>query len=200
MGVFGKKRTHRRLPRPLRDMSSMAREHGRRAIRGKVNWPIADSNLAWVQNRLNLDLIKLVKASHQKPVVVDWGCGKGIAITELAEKIRQAQCFGFSKEFYEDWTGNNRVKFIHGVAEDFLRYFKNNSIDVAYSFFGLLHSSGNPRTVLRNVLQVISKLKVGGKLIMEKSRTLEPMLFEKLDAAKFEISCEGAAMVITRNA
>jgi len=109
------------------------------------------------------------------PVVVEWGCGRGHSIADLARNNPRAKLYGFSKESYREWNKllnkdpknakkqNTNLKFIHAEADDFFRYFKDNSIDIMFSKLGLCHLA-NFSQYLR---EVVPKLKVGGIIITD---------------------------------
>jgi SAM-dependent methyltransferase len=122
-----------------------------------------------IQKILGIDLEKAIQEKCHlpqgltKPVIVDWGCGAGTSITELAKKFHdKAHFYGFGDVFYEDWRRNEQVKFVHGIGTDFPRYFKKNSIDIIYSFSSLSHEF-TPDYMKK----ILPALKIGGIIITD---------------------------------
>jgi len=133
--------------------------------------------------------IKKISEKVKNPVIVDWGCGKGTAITELAYNFKNAKCYGFSKEYYAKWEDNieSGVKFIHATAEDFKRYFKNNSIDVLYSYVGLYHLP--KQQIIDYIKEIIPKIKKNGFIIFNYSaKKIEEIMHSlKIEGTKIEV-------------
>jgi ubiquinone/menaquinone biosynthesis C-methylase UbiE len=140
-------------------------------------WAFEQGSLRDMENALRFPIKKHVKqlAKKTNPVVVDWGCGWGNAAAELAAAEPKAKVYGFSRDSYGNWNtiinGNKNegkeplqnVKFIHAVANDFFRYFKNNSIDLIYSRLGIKHVLIQGEYIKR----MIPKLKIGGIIITD---------------------------------
>jgi hypothetical protein len=113
--------------------------------RDSHSWPIERTPLRTVMATLRINLVREAekRAKQKRPVVVDWGCGEGSAITFLAHETKKLKnspkLYGFSNRAYSTWAENQAVKFIHAPAEDFARYFKDSSIDILYSHQSLHH-------------------------------------------------------------
>ncbi|HIH09737.1 MAG TPA: methyltransferase domain-containing protein [Candidatus Diapherotrites archaeon] len=149
----------------------------RRVLRKPRRWPKENTPLGIVE----LDLLYPIKkrvaklAETTEPVVVDWGCGKGVAAAELAREVPKSMVYGFSNNSYTHWNkvlhGNKlkeihplqNIKFIHADATDFFRYFKDGSIDILYSKLGICHL----KSQVEYIKQLIPKLKIGGILLTE---------------------------------
>lgn len=113
---------------------------GKKRVYGKIGetgyWGAIDRKIKVIEASVSYPIMKMVQRmirDGEKPVIVDWGCGKGTAISELARKNPKAKFYGVSDQFYPNWLRIKSAKFIHAPAEDFFRYFKNNSIDILYS-------------------------------------------------------------------
>ena len=98
------------------------------------------------------------------PVILDWGCGRGTALTEIAKLFPESRCYGFSAEFYDDWRSNESATFIHAVREDLPRYLKDNSVAVIFSHVGMTRL-GNDE-FLDELDKILPKLKRGGKMFL----------------------------------
>ncbi len=177
------------LPQDEKEFA-VAAEKGRRAAGRRDSWNFESTSLARISEILHVDLVGTVRAL-QKPVVVDWGCGYGDAVRELAKDCPHARCFGFSKENYEPWRQLTRdhpnLAFVHGHAGQFKRYFRRGgkgTVDLIYSHGGLGHVGGSASRVpssgvahweqrgmnlLKRYIneEIVPALKVGGRLIVE---------------------------------
>src|SRR3989344_241833 len=119
-------------------------EKGRRKHTGGrplEEWCVTNTPIILIEMFAKYDIRKHIKtiAKKRRPMVVDWGCGIGNAIAEIAAEIPKTRCYGFSADSYTEWNHKKGVKFIHATGEDFSKYFKDGSIDVLYSHLGLLH-------------------------------------------------------------
>ncbi|VVB75498.1 Uncharacterised protein [uncultured archaeon] len=120
-------------------------------IEGELHFPL--------KNKIK-SLISGVGKKGRTPVVVDWGCGAGVALEELASSCKQAKFYGFSNQAYPSWdTKQTNVRLIHAQEKDFKRYFKKNSADLIYSNFGLWHTKPD------YVLSLIPVLRTGGEMV-----------------------------------
>jgi len=140
----------------------------------------------WLENNTAVKLIEWMLrypvkdhvaklAKRTKPVVVDWGCGGGAAAAEVAKTVQESKVYGFSANSHKDWNtiinGDKKkgikpvknVKFIHADAEDFFRYFKDNSIDFLYSRLGICHLDSQAEYLKR----LVPKLKPGGIIVTD---------------------------------
>lgn len=147
----------------------------KRKFKARRRWGDENSSLRAIEWDLSFRITEHVAelAKKSTTVVVDWGCGKGAAIAELVAQIPKSRGYGFSGDSFREWNeilnGNKakkikpatNVTFIHADANDFFRYFRNNSIDVLYSHLGLEHLDNQ----LEYLKRLISKLKKGGIIV-----------------------------------
>ncbi|MDO8427619.1 MAG: class I SAM-dependent methyltransferase [Candidatus Diapherotrites archaeon] len=167
MPVFGKGRTQRKGPTIRKDHNEIARklkkERTVRETKKGIIWEFSHGSLSDVIKHLNYPIqehIEHLLKRRKNPVIVDWGCGAGTAITTLAQQFPKARCYGFGDQRHPEWKTNEHAKLIWAPAEDFRRYFKDNSIDFMYSHLGLTHLH-NPVYVIG----LLKKLRTGGTLV-----------------------------------
>jgi len=164
MPVFGKGRS-KRPNRPAHE-KLIERKLGKRIIERRQPWGVRASDLETVQRNLGFNFIEEIKQRLKKQEtvnVLDWGCGAGTAISELGAKFpKKVKAYGCSDTAYSDWKGKRLAKFIHATKEDALRYFKDKSLDIIYSHYGLLYVKETDYAV-----RLAQKLKVGGILVMD---------------------------------
>lgn len=127
-------------------------------------YPVENSSINEVEQQTKFPIRKTARKKFKDKnfIVVDWGCGKGQAITDLASEFPNARAYGFSKHAYPEMKTNEHVKFIHGEETVFKRYFKNDSVDYMYSNLGLFHVKPDP---LKYVIRILPILKKGGILV-----------------------------------
>lgn len=138
----------------------------------------------WIVERSPLDTItftipwldsfikKTFKKKGKPVVVLDWGCGNGNAINELAEKCGEmVHAYGYSKDSYKEWVNSDKVKFIHATKEKLPRYLKNNSVDLIYSHIGIGHTFisywGEIDQQVAYIKKIVPKLSKGGRLVFD---------------------------------
>lgn len=120
-------------------------------------------------------------AQTGQPVrVLDWGCGKAVAIQALAEKFgSKVEAYGFSKDSYRSWKVVENAKLIHATADGLLRYIKPGSMDLIYSYLGLYHHHPAPY-----ISKLVTRLRPGGKLVFDMpGRAATENLIPKLEEA-----------------
>jgi hypothetical protein len=141
---------------------------GRRVIAGGHRWKIINTPLS----ELHLPVVEAVQgriaAGETEPVVVEWGCGDGTAIEELAERFPQARCYGYAREHYKKWDNSTSVKYIHAPTGELRRYLKDETVDVVYSRMAMGYLQRNPEVYHREIEGLIPKLKHGGSMILDK--------------------------------
>lgn len=150
------------------------------------------------------DFISQRFLEKRKPVVVlDWGCGTGLAASEIAKKYEgKARVYGFSKDSYKEWGGIQNVKLIHATAEDLLRYLKDNSVDLIYSYIGMAHypiAAFDPEALPNYLEKLGRKVSSGGKIVLTIGdpyalKGIREMLEKKFDVK--EVSKPGYAFRI----
>jgi SAM-dependent methyltransferase len=141
-------------------------------------WGDTNTSLRDVNYDLGIDLGVWVGKRHaetRKPVVIlDWGCGRGRAITTLARLHgKKANCYGYGDQDYPQWRKNPRVKFIKNTYDRLLRYFPDASVDLIFSRLGLSHLVSVRHTkatitgpeFLDYIEKLSFKLKPGGVLV-----------------------------------
>lgn len=104
-------------------------------------WTVFHTPLSRISADLNFDIPSWVKRKleHKPHVnVLDWGCGSGVAATQLSEQLgSKVNVYGYGDMPHPTWARNSRVKFIWQDHETMLRYFKDRSLDLIYSRLGL---------------------------------------------------------------
>ncbi len=128
----------------------------------KRPWPTESSTLRGVQKWLSINLIDLTSLrlkQSQAPVVVDWGCARGVAINKLAQKFPKVKAHGFSDVSYQEWLSDKKAKYIFSKHNLFRRYFKKESVDILFSKLGVYHLGKRAPQYIEQILPV---LKVGG--------------------------------------
>lgn len=151
---------------------------GRKTFFPYEKWPNETTRLSDVERRLGIDTESWIARRHaltrRKVRVLDWGCGKGTAITQLAMNNRSmVDAFGYSFERYPAWKKNKFVDFIWEDSHRLLRVFRPNSIDLILSNLGIrwMYSelAGNPkRAILLSayVKKLAAKLRRNGGLLV----------------------------------
>lgn len=173
MPIFGKGRAKKNLPKKIAGQEFVfpgeVRRIGKeRVVRLRAGYTDIRNPLEKINEWFGIDLGEEAKrTSHKlgrKIVVVDWGCGKGTAITQLQRECeKEAHCYGFSKDSYDEWIGNSFVKFIQADADDFKRYFKRIPIDLMFSYAGLAHYAVKAN-LPEYLIEIKNNFRVGGKL------------------------------------
>ena len=102
----------------------------------------------------------------QKQVVLDWGCGAGIATEQLGLEYKGvADVYGFSKDSYPEWENHKNATFILGIGSHMERYLKRlPKIDLVMSHYGLGHLLGTREETWHFGL-LFERLLVGGKIV-----------------------------------
>ncbi|MDO8538629.1 MAG: class I SAM-dependent methyltransferase [archaeon] len=129
-------------------------------------WTYDQSTLEDVESRLKYNLRKQVKSlcqNFKNPIIVDWGCGKGTALWHLSALFPNAKYFGLSDIRYIEWNKKEAINFIQAVEQDFSRYFKDGTIDLLYSNWGLENLP--PQQTKKIINKLVPKLKIGGKIV-----------------------------------
>jgi hypothetical protein len=152
---------------------------GHRKLGDIFQWGTKDSSVGEADYR-GFPLSQVVmhimdRAQESAPTIVDWGCGKGVAITQLSDKFPKARCYGYSREFHPQWTKNDSVKFIHAPSGELARYLKDGSVDLIYSYLGMGHMKDEEQTT--EIEKLIPKLKHGGCMLIDflKAGTIEKL-------------------------
>jgi len=173
MPVYGKGRSGRKVKMPfgkgrrdtrLRKNSKILRDIEGREMFEEGSWSVHKSRITRIEKTLKFGVQREIAgriAKGERPVVLDWGCGTGRAIVNLASRFPQISAIGFSDISYGQWKGTNKAKFIHDTKERLLRLVKNGSVDVIYSHSALSQIGGKMQEYL---LELLPKLKKKGLL------------------------------------
>ena len=152
---------------------SIFQEEGKRGLTEPRQWKDKESSLQWIEWS-GIPISRLITERRDsgiaRPVVVDWGCGKGPAIVSVAERFPDADCIGYSRESYPEWGVRTNARFVQAPTGSLHRYLKDGSVDIIYSYEGIMHmqmgefpGGGKPER-LKEVESLIWKLKHGGEM------------------------------------
>lgn len=221
MPVYGGNRAQRRIKPPKRtkllrilvENIPLGEERYRRKYlsnRGRRGWKTGNTSLAGVNQFLSPAIgmplqewiIQRANKTGRKAIVLDWGCGPGRAISELARETKgRSICIGYSEDSYATWARNKFVSFIQEEHTHFLRYIKQ-PIDLIYAHAGLWHIQKNYRKeyyadYLSKLAQKLSKggimVSYPGRLNYETMRDepqLEAFLQHAIDPSRKKFSVE----------
>ena len=110
-------------------------------------WSVVNTKLSHVNQYLNISLTdeinRLIEEKDgEEIVIVDWGCGMGNAIRELALYYRghdNVKFYGFGDIYFPDWSRiPTYSNWILDKKENIGEYFDRN-VDLMYSNLGLFH-------------------------------------------------------------
>lgn len=202
MPVWGRNRSARWGPKNNRLSFDRARARGKVVIddpsnpnkkriirpKKKQKWEVFHSRLATAEAQLSFPiqqwLTRRVEQTRAPATVLDWGCGAGETINELARKTPGIMTYGYDHKHYRSWTRNPRVAFIQESPYRMLRFIKNRSMDLIYSNFGLIHfltTLDTPKMV--DYIESLSqKLKTEGVMVMHypSMNRIENQFFKKM--------------------
>ena len=165
--------------------SRIVRRNGRRTFKLAKEWLFTHSGLNQVEKAYGLpagaklgDIINMAEKNDRKnPLnVVEWGCGAGVALSELAQKNEygnRTRFFGFSDEAFSQWEKYLKaVSFIQAPATDFQHYLKKIRPGVIFSHYGLIHLS--PADLAQHIKEIAPYLRPKGFIVTDyKSREYE---------------------------
>jgi SAM-dependent methyltransferase len=167
----------------------IVRSAGKRAYRERQTYEFTDTPFGVIKQRFSQtfcrgsghDFIEnRFRETGRPQVVLEWGCGEGKATGTLAKEYEGlAKVYGYSKDSYPGWTKTPGVKFIHETKERLLRYLKDGTVDLIYSYSGLEHltlAAGRP--LASYIKQLVPKLSNGGRLIFTDQHMDPDMLSE----------------------
>ncbi|HLC79609.1 MAG TPA: hypothetical protein VJG83_04255 [archaeon] len=180
MPLFGKGRKNK--SRVVERQITGRRFLGKKIWNPKTDWAKHSTELSWIKGtfgkfwRTNSGENFIYSRYHElkRPqLVLDWGCARGVAATELAlEGGPRVQVIGYSKDSYSQWTKNDEVTFIQCHQKELGKYLKKfPQIDLIYSHFGLWHLTGGwPTSKLKpdsaeHFKALFSKLSDGGRIV-----------------------------------
>lgn len=180
MPVYGKGRILRANPKhPIREAhareSEKAKGKSRRVVLQRTGqWSVFFTPIQKISTELGLDIPRWIERrleNKRKLNILDWGCGAGTAATQLGEKYgRFIHMYGYGNMPHESWAKNAHVKFIWQDQQSMLRYFKDGSLDLIYSRFGLYHTL-RPQIPLEERMEywvsLVKKLSTKGLLISD---------------------------------
>lgn len=173
MPVYGKGRTRRRGKTAARlvHRERIMRDIDQKPFYDRGGWSIEKSRIGRVEKTLKVRIREDIAgriARGERPVVLDWGCGTGRAIVNLAKTFPQIHAYGFSDLSYGHWKGTQSVKFIHDTKERLLRLVKDSSVDLIFSHSGI--SQIGDGKMQEYLLKLLPKLKKGGILATDHAR------------------------------
>ncbi len=141
-----------------------------KSYRERHPWHKNRSTLNQVETFLGFSISDFIskrsKLLRRPIVVLDWGCGNGRALRDIARKFKQnVKLYGFSKDSFSDWNrSKNQITFIQETSENTTRFFSKVSVDLIYSHYGLNHLYEQPKFE-KFAGDLIERLSVGGVLV-----------------------------------
>ena len=95
--------------------------------------------------------------------VLDWGCGDGDLLDDIAAELQKREgpavfehvaLIGFADMFSPEWKYKSRqIKFILDDMSNLSRYFADQSVDIMYSYLGIMHPDS--RDYKRHMLEML---------------------------------------------
>jgi len=95
------------------------------------------------------DILERVRRNPRQMVtLVDWGCGTGKLLNNIAAKLKDVlpdfknhvRLIGFANMYLKEWEkSDSSVIFILDTADNFPRYFSKEEIDIVISYMGIFH-------------------------------------------------------------
>lgn len=137
-------------------------------------WPISSTPLSRVQESLGFDieshvylLCKNAEGRGRCVTVLDWGCGEGAALLDLARSmhvkgIRNLKLIGFSDAYFHRWQRiySDDVTFILDHGDNLHRYLGEGEVDFIYSHYGMYYvMSSSWGTRLSSLKQYYTQLR-----------------------------------------
>jgi len=115
-------------------------------------WFVTDSSLWKISDQLQFRILKYVLkiAAEKAPkmvTVLDWGCGEGRALDDLAYELRRngvknVRLIGFSNMYFTEWREiDNEIRFI--FDDRLAPHLQESSVDLVYTYLGLVHTQGS---------------------------------------------------------
>jgi len=147
------------------------------------------------------------RETGRQQVVLDWGCAKGRTIGELASELGdKVHAYGFSRDSYRQWKDVDGVKFIHSTKEDLLRYLKDGSVDLTFSFSAIenlfeIELNSKSRKGISYIQKLVPKLAKGGRIVFEPFTYTGPKVIDAIRRAldgKAEVEFSGRVLTITK--
>lgn len=204
MPVFGKGRKNRERVQFI-GKETVRAESGKRAYLKKAFYAFTKTSAFSIKNQFsplfekNGFIMERFMGKRKPVVVLDWGCGKARAIEKIASQYKGTiNAYGFSKDSYGQWSKIKNVKLIHATKEDLLRYLKNDSVDVIYSWLGLdylfpLEKKPAFQEGTQYIKKLLQKVSKGGKIAFNC-----PLFVGKQTEAALEKALEGKAEIETK--
>lgn len=138
------------------------------------DWPISNTPLSRVQESLGFDieshvylLCKNAEGRGRCVTVLDWGCGEGTALLDLAHSmhakgIRNLRLVGLSDAYFHAWQNvySNEVTFILDHADNLHHYLSEGEVDFIYSHYGMYYVMSSSRGIrLSSLKQYYTQLR-----------------------------------------
>lgn len=140
-------------------------------------WRVFDSPLSRINANLGIDIPAWIERNHEsgKTVrVLDWGCGRGVALRELNRLLGgKIKTYGYDYRSYRAWNTREPTRYVQEEPEKMLRYFKPRTLDLIISHHGVYHYLREKSIDYRaNYLaQLAQRLRERGMLISNFNRT-----------------------------
>ncbi len=137
-GTLSRKQTAKKIRR--------ARFRDLQVQKGNQGWGFRETSLREVEKNLGFNFKRVLQrikrnaknAKRTKVRVLDLGCLKGEAISQIANTFPETEAHGLSLRFFPEWKEQKRVNWHVRQAQN--TKFPGNYFDFVYSYFGVTHS------------------------------------------------------------
>ena len=125
--------------------------------------------------RLGVNLIDkiLERKNNESIIVLDWGCGQGVALKQLREffmNVDKLQLIGLSDIAYRAWNKlPEDISLYWMPAEDMITMGLNGKVDIIYTTYGIHHHFKNleQEEIKSYLSDIATVLKDGGLLLLD---------------------------------
>jgi SAM-dependent methyltransferase len=130
-----------RWPTKLESGGHHHKEDGPTLVADEGHWSMFDSDLDTVEGSLAFSVTGhcadlAFRSLSRKPVILEWGCGRGNAVRDLTNLLSKgsALIFGYGDVWDIKWNEIPGVKFLFFVKEHLAEYFRRSNTKIDFIF------------------------------------------------------------------